>query len=323
VATGKTKRLLKRLLAATIATFVALALAEVLLRALDPLGAEDVAQREALAGKVIRNGKAGLELVPGGRASYLGHEIVIGSHGMRNRETPIAKPPDTYRILVLGDSIAFGFGVAEKDAFPRVVERQLRDHTLRAGHPRVEVINAGVPGWNLVNSYLFLKERGLAFQPDLVLLTLVNNDVPAVDKLAEATERRVLLPSWVRTAYLGRFAQTGLDRWRRVRPEYWIGHDLTASGVKHVADVLELFKTLCGDIQFALIDTIGEKGKPAAPGIAEATRTRGIPHIEAFIDHTDYMARYAVAPSDPHPNAAGHLELAREVVAWLRTKLVK
>jgi len=55
-------------------------------------------------------------------------------------QTPLRTEPAT-RIVVLGDSLAAGLGLAEADAFPAVVESQLRDRGFD-----VDVVNAGVSG---------------------------------------------------------------------------------------------------------------------------------------------------------------------------------
>jgi hypothetical protein len=299
-----------------------LGVAEVALRLFDPIGVGANAEREAQANRIIRQGPFGLESVPGGRACYLGHEIVIGSHGMRNRETPVAKPAGTFRILVLGDSVPFGFGVAEEDAFPRVVERML-DAKPPAGYQHVEVINAAVPGANLVDSYFFLDKRGLAYQPDLVILTLVRDDVPEVEKTAAAAARRIVVPSWLGALHLGRLVQHWLDRLSRGSPGPWRVEELSPTGVQHVAVMLAQFKKLCGSIPLVLMDTFGRKGDAPVPGIFAAARDLGIPRIEVFLDHSEYMQRYAASPRDPHLNAAGHLEFAKPVVAWCRANLWK
>jgi lysophospholipase L1-like esterase len=78
---------------------------------------------------------------------------------------------DAQRILVVGDSFAFGWGVEDDQTFAAVLARGLaRDH-------RVEVINAGVPGYSTDQYWLFLRERGFALAPDLVLLVECGNDV--------------------------------------------------------------------------------------------------------------------------------------------------
>lgn len=77
------------------------------------------------------------------------------------------------RILLLGDSVSFGYGVAEKWSLPNQIQRRLH----REGRP-VEVINAGVPGWCARQHRLFLEQHGAWLAPDLVLATVVLNDIP-------------------------------------------------------------------------------------------------------------------------------------------------
>lgn len=98
--------------------------------------------------------------------------------GLRGTAVGRSKPPGTLRILVLGDSFAFGFGVEDDETFPARLETLLRE---RLGRP-VEVLNAGVPGWNTAHYGLFLRERGLALQPDRVLVALMGNDVPTLGR---------------------------------------------------------------------------------------------------------------------------------------------
>ena len=62
----------------------------------------------------------------------------ISTQGLRDREFAVPKPPGLLRILVLGDSVAFGHGVAASEAFPRVLEDLLNS----ADRP-VEVVNGG------------------------------------------------------------------------------------------------------------------------------------------------------------------------------------
>lgn len=76
----------------------------------------------------------------------------------------------TLRILVLGDSLTAGYGLAAADAFPEQLQRAL----LEAGH-RVEVINAGVSGDTSAGGLSRL-EWALADSPDLVILELGAND---------------------------------------------------------------------------------------------------------------------------------------------------
>jgi lysophospholipase L1-like esterase len=93
--------------------------------------------------------------------------------GLRGAPARAEKEPGTYRILVIGDSFAFGFGVADDETFPAVLGRTLAPPP---GFRRVEVLNAGVAGWSADQYWLFLQTRGFALAPDLVLLALTEND---------------------------------------------------------------------------------------------------------------------------------------------------
>jgi hypothetical protein len=93
--------------------------------------------------------------------------------GLRGAALQRVKPPGSLRILVLGDSFTFGFGVEDRETFSARLEELLSERLER----RIEVLNAGVPGWNAAHYLLFLREPGLELDPDLVLVALMENDV--------------------------------------------------------------------------------------------------------------------------------------------------
>jgi hypothetical protein len=88
------------------------------------------------------------------------------SRGLRDDEYPLERTGKK-RMLVLGDSFAWGFGVELPQRFSEILE---------ARHSDWEVINAAVSGYSTDQEYLYLKERGSAFQPDVVLLVMHEND---------------------------------------------------------------------------------------------------------------------------------------------------
>ena len=91
--------------------------------------------------------------------------------GLRGEPASREKAADAYRILVVGDSFAFGFGVEDGEALPARMAAELS-----RTRPGVEALNAGVPGWSADDFYLFLESRGFELEPDLVLLVLTEND---------------------------------------------------------------------------------------------------------------------------------------------------
>ena len=92
--------------------------------------------------------------------------ITTSHQGLRDRAYG-PKASGTYRILTLGDSFTFGFGVEGHEAYPKQLETLLQ--TVR-NPTHYEVINAGFPGYGTHQELLYLKEEGLQFQPDLILI---------------------------------------------------------------------------------------------------------------------------------------------------------
>jgi lysophospholipase L1-like esterase len=110
----------------------------------------------------------------------------VSRQGLRDREFAIPKPPGTWRILVLGDSIAYGVGVERAETFAKVLERRL-DRPDR----RVEVIDTGVLGYTAYNETEYYRARGRDFQPDVVVVAFCMNDVVDPELHWSGTRREV------------------------------------------------------------------------------------------------------------------------------------
>ncbi len=95
------------------------------------------------------------------------------SFGLRNQEVSLDEPAETVRILALGDSTVFGFGVPIEGTFSKRLEAILNEGP---GDTQFEVINAGIQSYSLYNSFIYLKRDGIRFDPDLILLETNYND---------------------------------------------------------------------------------------------------------------------------------------------------
>lgn len=152
--------------------------------------------------------------------------VHINAQGTRGPEFSLTKPAGTFRILALGDSRTFGWGLADEETYSRQLEAMLCESakgsartitgnpqpaatnapltpalSLSAGargthggagsplpaggadgahgvtrptNPRVEVINAGVNAWSYSQMAVYLREYGLRYQPDMVVLGEAN-----------------------------------------------------------------------------------------------------------------------------------------------------
>ena len=101
--------------------------------------------------------------------------VKTNSQGVRDDvEHPWVKDSGTIRILGIGDSFAFGWGVSLEETFLKKLEHTLKQMT----GVEIETINAGVPKWDLNHYYVYLKNIGIRYSPDIILLTYFFNDIP-------------------------------------------------------------------------------------------------------------------------------------------------
>lgn len=128
------------------------------------------------------NARVGYELRPGEEYTYASTNgefetrVVHNDRGLHDVEHDLAKPPDTFRVLILADS----YGHAREVPLVQNFARQL-EALLQASAPEgvtIEVINAGHFGLGTTQEYLYYIEEGRRYDPDLVLLGFyVGNDV--------------------------------------------------------------------------------------------------------------------------------------------------
>lgn len=101
---------------------------------------------------------------------YRGHLVRTNSLGLRGPEVE-PKAPGERRILLLGESTTFGFGVGQDETYAARLQALL---DARPG--RYSVVNAGVPAYTLFQSTVYLEDRGLALAPDVVAIYHLAND---------------------------------------------------------------------------------------------------------------------------------------------------
>ncbi len=106
-------------------------------------------------------------LRPATRARYFQNAITINRKGFRGPEISEEKG-GAYRIVALGESTTFGLGVTADDRpWPELLEQMIQERLkLRQ---RVEVINAGIPAYDLKNNLARLATDILPLKPDMIL----------------------------------------------------------------------------------------------------------------------------------------------------------
>ena len=123
----------------------------------------------------------GWKLKPGasGKWNEEGASLVqVNSEGLRDREHTKAKPPNTLRVAVLGDSFTEAIHVPVEQTFWSKLERKLGNCEAIKGRKNVEVINFGVQGYGTAQELILLRKKVWDYSPDIVILAFfIGNDV--------------------------------------------------------------------------------------------------------------------------------------------------
>lgn len=110
------------------------------------------------------------------------YTVEVNSHGFRGPEFETQKPEKTVRIITIGDSITDGFFVDNDATFQHYLQETLRgDYGWNA-----EVINAARGGGSIDKEFVILKKHAIKFDPDIVVLTFVTNDISDLGDKAAA-----------------------------------------------------------------------------------------------------------------------------------------
>ena len=264
--------------------------------------------------------------VPNRSAFLMGAPVSINSHGQRDREYTEAKPPGTFRIVILGDSTTFGWGVQSEETVAKILEQRLNDHSA-AGVTKVEVINAGVGNYNTVMEVAHYLTYERAFHPDLVILQYFINDAEPVP-----TEHSPIL---LGKSYLIAFAVSRFDAMLRLtgaRPDWRKYYaDLYEDGrpglVAAQRALLKLAAITRGDHAKLLVTILPELREinERYPFVAEHRKittvlaTENVPTmelIEGLRGHGPESTLW-VTPADDHPNGKANTLVVNQMLPWV------
>lgn len=320
------RRIGRVLLLAGIGLTLALGAFELVLRAVDPYSyADDDAvlkfATELRDSRPIAPALSSFYLRPGAHIEFLGEDFDINERGYRTPMVDYEKPDDVYRIVVVGDSVPFGWGVAESACFPRRLETLLNERERPFGRARVEVVNLSGPGRGLGDYLIVFEHEALKYHPDFVIVPLVFNDVPLMEVIPpdQRPKGPGLLPPWLHWSWSARFVHLLLAKasGAELHGDYWIGIRTSAAALAVFPLAFDAFAKVAAGTPMLLFDMIGERPGHGVAEIAAAATQVGIPRVECFLDLEEWSDRWAIhAPKHNHPNPAAHERYAQVLLGW-------
>jgi lysophospholipase L1-like esterase len=251
-------------------------------------------------------------LKPSASVERSGVRWSTNSRGMRDREYAPAKPAGTFRIAMVGDSIAAGWGVDVDRRFESILERTWDNRSRRSGGPAVEVLDCAVPGHAPGQRWCHFQRVGWPMRPDLVICEATEADVGW-------DERRLRY-------VLARGQGFDSPLYREVLDSAGVAPGYSPDQYKyalhpHRSEILAgAYRAMAADaaahrvpIVWVLIPRVGQPADPAHREALLATaRAAGFAEVVDASDAYDGLdpTRLAVEPDDFHPNVAGHARLA-------------
>jgi lysophospholipase L1-like esterase len=212
-----------RLGAGVAATLVSLAACEVAARVVFPAPPDPTRQPQV----VYRvDPEVRYVLAPSQRGWIDDGFVTTNSRGFRGGETDIPKPQGRLRLVVIGDSVAFGMGVNDADTFSQQLEQLLR---ARYPEREIDVVNLGVPGYATRQEVALLERNLSLLQPDIVLVGFYENDLPDTidDKAVTGTRINVSRPADGQVLHMNPGPSSWMERQaRRSRAVYIASHAL-------------------------------------------------------------------------------------------------
>jgi len=259
------------------------------------------------------------------RATYSGVDVRINELGVRD-DPILPKRNEEYRILVLGDSVAFGWGVAQDQIFTSRLQRILTERTQRL----IRVINTGVGGYNTVQQNTFFKSHGLSLTPDMVILVYVTNDVETNEGPFDPWSSRSLRgksPPEIINLLLGkswlfrlvhhvhqhrRGEKTELESYRRLRETPgWLA---SMRALRDMSDTCNNIKIPLNVFYFRWKAT--SYSRALLEDVKKSVSSNKVQDMSDWFMGRNFK-QYVNSTVDPHPNSQGHKIIADNIAGYL------
>ncbi len=261
----------------------------------------------------------------------------INSYGLIGKEHKLKKDIGTYRILLLGDSIA------EEGWSADSLESSLNANPQLNSKYKFEIWNSGVGSYDVRRYYLYLKHKGLNYNPDMVMIFFCLNDfdlniniyyktndgaVAYYFPLKAISKKYIVSPFLMRHSYLYRFIVLHLD-------SYLLNKDRRPGVDEQEEDVryyLGMIKDIFAEKKIPLLAVIFPYLKPLSEyndyqyrgyrNILRVVNGLEIDHINLYeyLRDKDLYGLRQRKEDEIHPHRQGHRMIAEIIYDYLLNK---
>ncbi len=236
----------------------------------------------------------------------------ITSESLNERfDYAVDKPKYTFRIVSLGDSWTYGYGVSTQDNYSEVLEDLLNKNMVCRNIKKFEVINLGAPGYDIEFAAERFRLRGQKYNPDLILWSIKSDDF-APEELVRGKETELATAdnslqgkNIASAEYLLAIKKHFLAAQREVITK--LGEEALISREMKALDSMNYYKNGFLFMQ----DQLNAKQKSALGNFA-----RGKSSVDVNYEARS-LTEEELIPVDGHPNQKGHKALAQDIFNYL------
>ena len=310
----------------SISFFLSVAIGEILVRILDPLGISYYEETSRYSLRKIPDPELIYKHMPLLRGTYQEVEVSINQLGLRD-DPILPKKPGEFRILSIGDSVTFGWGVSKPQTFTSRIQNIL---STTLSQP-VRVINSGVGSYNSVQEYRWFSKVGISLEPDLVILLYVANDLEIKVSPFDPWSKRSI------------WDKSPPQALKIIAGKFWM-YRLAKHTLKHV---LLRKPYLPRNLESLSASSGWQASMKSVKSMAEICNNMGIPFVVFFFSWEDneftqklvsdirkaanpypikkvvewfegkQIRNFINSPVDSHPNSRGHEIMAEQMASFL------
>ncbi len=294
-------------------------------------GAAQLPSRQASDDAPVEQHRPGWGFEPGSTLVHGHVTATINNLGLRGPDLPSERASDERRLMTLGDSTVFGYGVQGHEIFGQVAADRLSE----AGGVPVRHVNGALPGYDSNQALAVLADAGPAVQPDWLVVACIwsdlfhgRTDAPPGRRLPLASYRLLvrLLGPWLPPRTIGWWdperdvGTPGPGRSARVGLEAYMDnlHSLASQGRALGAEPVFVALPAPIDLDPRQVPPYIQDYRAAMYTVAQAVDA-------AFVDGPDQLLRRGATPAmfydQVHPSAEGHRLLGEALAEALEDSL--
>jgi lysophospholipase L1-like esterase len=294
--------------------------------------------------KLSENKNLLYELLPDSKARNRGVDFVINSFGFRDKEYQ-KKKVSKIRLIFVGDSITYGWGIPLKHTYHKRLERRFHAR----GHD-VDIMGMGVVGYNTIQQYHLIKEKTLDFNADMIILQIAMNDFERTLRIRAFEEGKKLsvsplhdysIPFIIKRTRLTHFFMKNSHLFKFINLKlYWIKNkrnpgftpkDMYLMGEENSFHHLRQIKKLLDSKEIPLAAVIFpfRKSKDVYPytrlqnRIHQELEKMGVPYLDLYdvLNIETEESIWNIWRDRMHPTVRGHNLASRALIRFLKPLL--